>query len=459
MQNFESLRKKYPKFIYEKYSLNLEGPDLRISFDFKIEPDFEFHPEITINNIDLRRFEELKEVIENLVFNLGIIEGLSYWKATCSPLIEVRAGSLSKDQIDWWEKIILKGMGQYFFENQVDFQEKDFLKIKAGEGKIKSKNLNLNSQILVPMGGGKDSATTLELLQKLKYRLRCFSLNPTNPAEEIIKLNNIPDPVFAKRMIDPKLLELNRNGFLNGHTPFSAYIAFLTVLVAVIFDYKFIAASNERSSNEGNVEYLGEMINHQWSKSIEFENEFRKYSKKYLVKDVEYFSFLRPLYEVQIAKIFSRYPKYFQKFISCNDAFKTNSGLKVPQNFWCNRCPKCLFAYIILYPFLETRQLQEIFRKDLFEDSNLISLLDQLAGEKDFKPFECVGTKKEVLSALYLGLGKNRQNQPLLLKHFKENILPKYKNLKKDSQKMLKSWNKENNLPKKDFKKILMNFI
>ena len=224
-----------------------------------------------------------------------------------------------------------------------------------------------------------------------------------------MKLAGCKKPVVAERKIDKLLLNLNRKGFLNGHTPFSAYLAFLTTLVASLFGQKYIALSNEKSSNEGNVKYLGRTINHQWSKSFEFEIKFRKYSEKYLTEAVEYFSFLRPLYEIQIAEIFSRYPKYFPVFLSCNEAYKTASGTKKPAKKWCGKCSKCLFVFMVLYPFLKKKEILKIFGKNLFQDKKLLPLLQQLIGERGFKPFECVGTRSECRKALKLGLKKAKK--------------------------------------------------
>ncbi|MBT9148438.1 MAG: hypothetical protein DDT32_02212 [Syntrophomonadaceae bacterium] len=215
-------------------------------------------------------------------------------------------------------------------------------------------------------------------------------------------------------------------------------------MAAVIFDYKYIALSNEKSSNEGNLKYLGQTINHQWSKSFEFEKKFREYSKKYLTKDVEYFSFLRPLYEIQIAKLFSKYPKYFNVFLSCNQAYKTASGTKKPLKTWCGKCSKCLFVFTILYPFLKEKGWLKIFRKNLFNDKKLLPLMQQLIGKRGFKPFECVGTKKESLVAFYLSWKKNKEEKtsfPALLKYFQNKILQKYPNLEKESKKILNSSN------------------
>ena len=111
---------------------------------------------------------------------------------------------------------------------------------------------------------------TLELLKRGEQDVIPFLLNPKKEQEEILKIAGLKNPIIAIRTIDPRLLQLKGKGYLNGHTPFSAYLAFLSVLCATLFDIKYIALSNERSSNEGNVRYLGKTINHQYSKSFEF---------------------------------------------------------------------------------------------------------------------------------------------------------------------------------------------
>ena len=384
MKKIDILRKKYPKFVYKKYSYQISDKNLEIFFDFQIyglQPSHHppasgpldstsiiFEPKVVIENVKESQIKRVgKRVLDNLVFNLGLIEILSYWKATCSPEIIVNAGYLNLEQIKWWKDLIINGMGQFFYENKIDFTKPNFIKIIPINiaGARNNYVAGARDRVLVPVGGGKDSVVTLEILKRAGKKISCFSLNPTEAAQEIMRIGGFADSIIVKRKIDPKLLELNRRGFLNGHTPFSAYLAFLSFLVAAVSDQKYIALSNERSSNEGNVKYLGKMINHQWSKTFEFEKKFRSYTKKYLVKNIEYFSFLRPLYEIQIAKLFSKYPKYFSAFLSCNEAYKTASGTKKPFKRWCGKCSKCLFVFAILYPFLKEKGLLKIFRKNL----------------------------------------------------------------------------------------------
>jgi len=419
-----ALRKKYPAFLYKRYSYKKKGRDLHIAFEFAAPPDIVFHPRVVIQDVPNYRGN-----IENLVFHLGLVEMLSYWKATCSPKIVVQAGKLTARQISWLQDLTMQGMGEYFFENKIDFTKKDFLTITSTPRDklnlvkfINLTKLSLRDRALVPVGGGKDAAVTLELLKQGGMSITPFVLNPKKEQLEIMKASKAGKPIVVKRTIDKKLLELNQQGYLNGHTPFSAYLAFLTVLVAAIFDYKYIALSNERSSNYGNVKYLGKTINHQYSKTYEFEQKFRKYSTKYLASGVEYFSFLRPLWELQIAQLFAQYQKYHSVFLSCNTAHKTKSGSKKPTGKWCGKCAKCLFVFLALYPFLGEKDTVKIFNKNLLKDKKLKPLLDELTGKKRFKPFECVGTAQETRAAIAL---QDKTRHPLLKAWNSKHFLPK----------------------------------
>ena len=435
------LRKKYPTFTYKGYSYEVKDGDLEMAFDFRLGQT-RFSPRVVIKNVPAKSWllsPTKQPILENLVFHLGLAEMPSYWKVTASPRIIVEAGNLNKTQINWWHDLFTKGMGEYFYKNNIDFRSKNFLTIESGgpaqrsfgEGGGVVFSKKTSNKTLVPIGGGKDAVVTYEILKRAKQAIKPFVLNPTNAQKALLRKMKEGSAITVQRTIDPKLLELNREGYLNGHTPFSSYLAFLTTLCAALFDYKYIALSNERSSNEGNVQYLGHEINHQYSKSFEFEKKFRIYSKKYLTENIEYFSFLRPLYELQIAKLFAQYPQYFGTFLSCNEAHKTHSGRVKATGKWCGACSKCLFVFLVLSPFAREKTLR-IFKKDLLQDKELKPLLDELTGKRGFKPFECVGTTKESRAALEL---QTRKDHPLLHAWNNKHFLPR--NLEKALRSML----------------------
>lgn len=441
-----ALRDNYPVFTYESFKYEVINGNLVISFIFKIAPDIEFNPTLQIEEIADKLDKINKSVLENFIFHLGLVEMLSYWKATCSPRIEIKAGSLNEKQINWWENLLKNGLGEFFYQNKIDFTKKDFVKIENKSEEIYPKdNLKHSNRYLVLNSGGRDSAVTLEIFKELKKEIAVLMLNPTQAALDVYEISGFNSKILIKREIDKNLLDLNQKGYLNGHTPFSAYLAFLSLMCAYIYDYSFTVSSNERSSNEENVEFLGRKINHQYTKSFEFEKLFRDYSKETLSVNITYFSTLRPLYELQISKVFSVQPKYFGVFKSCNVGQKTNT--------WCGNCPKCLSIYISLYPFLTDEEMLKIFKADLYENENLKDLLLHITGKLSPKPFECVGTYNEVLEGLKLSIEKfGGQQLPPLLLYAKNNIL------KNDQKFNLQDWENENFLDE-EFSSLLQGKI
>lgn len=422
LNKLDSFRERYPLFVYENFSWEKQAKNLVAQFNYKIHPDIVFNPSVEIIDAFECDNENLDEkVINNLVFHLGLIEIPSYWKATCSPKILIKCGSLDDSQINWWKTLIISGLGEFFYKNKINFKKIGFLNIEAaGKQKFTKDESKKSDRSLVLIGGGKDSIVSIEFLKQQNQDANALILNPDAASIKVSEKADYYKPIIIKRNIDQRLLELNKKGYLNGHTPFSAYLAFLAFFCAYLFDYKYVISSNERSSDEENINFLNTPINHQYTKSLNFEQNFRKYSKEYLSGGIEYFSLLRPLYEIQISKIFGNYPQYFQIFRSCNVGRKEDK--------WCEDCPKCLSVFMSLYPYLSETNLQDIFKSNLYEKISFKKLLLQIVGLDKPKPFECILTYEEAKVALHLAIEKNLSNkkeQPALLKFAQNEILNK----------------------------------
>ena len=441
------LRKKYPEFVYQSYDWKVVGEDLVLSFKYEIRPDIEFNHEIIIKDIpkDFDTFD--KNFTNSFVFNIGLVEMCSYWKVTASPIISVKTEELDDYQQKWWCDLLIKGMGQYFYENNIDFTKDDFVKINSSGTELEKGNVQVEgNDSLVAVGGGKDSVVSLEMVKTMESNMGTFVVNPSISAKKVIEKLGVEKNIIVERKLDTNINELNNKGYLNGHIPFSATLAFIGTFSAAIFGYKNMVFSNEQSSNEENVKYLGKSINHQYSKTYDFEKKFREYNEIYL-SSVNYYSLLRPLHELQIAKLFASFEKYFEIIRSCNVGQKDNK--------WCCECSKCLSTFLLLYPFLGEKKIMEIFPKNLFDDESLKSLLFDLTQVGRVKPFECVGTKEELIVALHLSIKKSNQSTlPKLLKIGKSEIIKKEKNLDLRTDKLLKIWSEENFLPNK-LEKIL----
>ena len=467
---FAELRRRHPRFVYEQFVISRIGQGLRAQFRFRLEPGIEFTPEVIVEQIPWARVEDIpRATLEKFFFHLGLVELLSYWKAACSREIvveqpdDVPVCALGDDQITWWTDLLRKGMGEYFYVNQIDFRSPDLVRIvslpapdNSSDDVIPrsaatrdlllhfpvSRTPTPDSRALVLTSGGKDSVVTLETLRAVGQPFDGLLLNPTPAALDVAKQAGCENPIIVRRVIDPRLLDLNAAGYLNGHTPFSALLAFLGVAVAALFGHRQVIVSNERSAEEATVEYLGAQINHQYSKTYEFEAAFREYSRKYLSPDIEYFSLLRPLYELQIAQRFANSPPYFSLFRSCNRGQADNS--------WCGRCPKCLFVWTALYPFADRDELLKIFGSDLFAPEGAEEILRALLGLDASKPFECVGTKEETLAALHLCVEKYKQQGiplPPALAAIQQTVLVARPDLPGLARRILSSWSNDHHLP------------
>lgn len=442
MEKFLDFRNKYKEFIYEKYSIIESDDSYEITFYFNIPNLTSFTPKIVLEKKCFSNKDIDKDFFEYLVFNIGMVELISYVKATCSPNIIVKCGYLDNYQINWFKKLYYNGLGEFLYRNNINVTEEELFNITTTGEKINF-NLDYNGNgNLVPVGGGKDSNVTLELLRDENNT--CFIINPKGANIECANISGYKT-ITIKRILDKKIIELNKEGFLNGHTPFSAIVAFTSFLCAYLSNKKYIILSNEDSANQSTV--IGTNINHQYSKTFEFENDFNNYTKKYFNIDIKYFSLLRPLTEFQIGMLFSKIEKYHKAFKSCN------LGSKGETWEWCCNCPKCLFVYTILSPFLYKEKLINIFEKDLFEDETLLETFKELLGYKETKPWECVGTFEEVRYAVSLIIKKlENQKLPYLLEYYKNNY-PLYLDEKFETK-----YNEKNNLDE-HFEKIIKEAI
>lgn len=414
-KKYLELRERFPFFEYQSYSFKINKQNLIAEFVFNISDKYLFKPTIKIPSRKFFALEKLeKKDIEVFIFSIGMVELISYWKSACPPKVVVKPVKLDEEQVKWWKKLYFNGLGEFFYLNGISTRLNDFMEISSEGDRVNSSNLPVKEEsVIVPIGGGKDSVVTLELLKRGGVTVFPMVLNPREASISTIETAglNLDLSIVVERKLDKELLRLNEEGFLNGHTPFSALLAFVSVMTAAISGIKNIALSNESSANESTVP--GTNINHQYSKSIEFEEDFNWYLKRYLHHGINYFSFLRPVNELQIAKLFAGFPAHFDGFRSCNVGSKTDS--------WCGKCPKCLFTFIILSPFLSIEILESIFKKNLFNDKSLLPVFNELTGLSQVKPFECVGTPNEVKAALWQTIKKSDWKElPFLLRHFIE---------------------------------------
>lgn len=388
------------KFVFSSYSLALK--ERKVFFDYAIEfsnrEALEFRETIVFPyEFDLEKIP--KELLQNLLSSVHLMLGISYYKLYCPKKI-ITQRPLSRQQAEFFNTVYRKGLGEFFYRNDIDptgLIEFPF----DGELEVRSVEFKRKKRILMGIGGGKDSIVAGELLKEQGEDVTALLVETQRNSlisEKVVQEMGVPQ-MKIERFLDEKIFQ-QHEGSYNGHVPISAVFAFLGFLAAVVYDYAYVLVGNEFSSNFGNIDYKGEEINHQWSKSEEFENLFQEYSRNFLCPDVTYFSLLRPFYEIRIAKMFAAHKKYFPYFSSCNRSFRIHKEKQ--EKLWCGECPKCVFVFTLLSAFLPKEELVEIFGKNLYEKEELLSLFRDVLGFGGTKPFDCVGTFEEAQAAFFL---------------------------------------------------------
>lgn len=398
---YTELREKYQNFYYHAYTVFETEKNIRICYAFSIEGLEEFHPEWIIPKPakeTIGNYRSLREA----AFSLGLVELISYWKLTCSPHVWIQCGTLNDAQKQWWKKLYFNGLGEFFYRNQIEADLSTFMDLRTTGMKIDGdQDMREFAGNLIPVGGGKDSFVTMDLLQEEMQKNHVFVINAVASAVHSAQAAGYDGDrlILAKRTLDPAMLELNRQGYLNGHTPFSALAAFASTLTALVYCKRYVILSNEASADEATVK--DSTVNHQYSKTFAFEGDFDAYFQTYISKKVFYFSLLRPLSELQITGMFSRLKSFHNVFRSCNVGQK--------DEIWCGHCAKCLFVYIMLSAFLTDTELCKIFGTDMLNDRSMLPLFEQLSGIQDNKPFECVGTRDEVNTAICMSIRRHQK--------------------------------------------------
>jgi hypothetical protein len=335
--------------------------------------------------------------IRQALANVHRVLGISYYKSCCPAEIVVHGEPLSGPEAEFWEQLYTVGLGEFYYRNQLDPRGRVYFPCQEVARAPLIYLLPVQEKVLLLIGGGKDSAVSHEILCAAAVEVDLFSLGTAPWIKRLAAAFGAPHQVVG-RQLDAKLFALNASGAYNGHIPISACIAFVAVVLALTGGYRAIVASNERTASYGNLVWQGMEINHQWSKSLQFERAFQGLQRLLYQEPPFYFSLLRSLSELAICGLFARRMRYFNCFTSCNANFQLKDTSQTPR--WCGHCPKCVFVYLMMAPHLNESRLQSIFAGHFIYEAGNLPVLEELAGLRGHKPFECVGTPEEVRAAL-----------------------------------------------------------
>jgi hypothetical protein len=394
---------QYRSFVFKRYEFDAGRKTLRLYYGYDDSLEF-----CESYRFDFEFADYNETVLDRALQLLFFMAGVSYYKLYLAPEIAVEAGQIDELTAAFLGKTYQRGLGEFFYVNRLDPRTPVIFPANSPELQaVEAKN---QPGQLIGLGGGKDSLVTIELLRG-QPRVATWSLNHRSQLEPLVERVGLPH-FWVDREWDPQIGELNQQGALNGHIPISAIFACVGNVVGILGGYRDLVVSNESSASEPTLRYQDVDINHQYSKSLEYEQDFQACLQSLFGDSLRYYSFLRPFSELRIAELFAGlgFDKYQGVFSSCNRAYTHGRH----EMFWCGECPKCAFVFLVLTPFVERRPLEELWGgKNLLLDPKLEVTYRQLLGIEGDKPLDCVGEIKEARAAMRLA----RKTYPVLEKY------------------------------------------
>ena len=356
---------------------------------------------------------------------LHLIAGVSYYKAAVPAEIRIEGDPIDASTAALLETIYVNGLGEFAYRNGLSLHGR--IRFPHGTAYVAdAPTLGLPRHALVAIGGGKDSLVSIEALRAAGVEQTAAWIGGSQLIRACAERTGLPT-LNIGRALAPELFEFNRQGAWNGHIPVTAVNSAILAFAAIVLGVDQVVFSNERSASYGSLilapdgSITGE-VNHQWSKGWAFEQAFGDHLQRRVAADLKYYSLLRPLSELAVARQFAKTDRYDAWFSSCNRNFHILG--ERPVNRWCGVCPKCHFVFLALAPFMPKPRLTAIFGRNLLDDASQVGGFDALLEYRDHKPFECVGEGRESRAAMATLATRPEWREDAIVERFAREIRP-----------------------------------
>ncbi len=378
--------------------------------------------------------EAERKRVDGLLALLHWVAGVSYYKTALPEAVELESGAPPPAVAALLEALYSEGLAELAYTNGLHGLPRPTFAGGASPASI-AQPPPTPQRILVPVGGGKDSAVAVEIVRRTARELALFSLGDAPPIARTAAASGLPR-LLATRTLDPRLRALNEGGAINGHVPITAIVSCVALLVAALNGFDAVAMANERSASAGNVSWDGVEVNHQFSKGLRAERLLSAALAEVFPASavdgqppstaprLSLFSVLRPASELAVARAFARLERYHGAFTSCNALFRSDPERRASS--WCCECPKCRFVFLALAPFSDPAHLREIFGRDLLDEDAQFEGFALLTATGGHKPFECVGEEQESIAAIRLLAADERWSAHRVVQRLAAEVLPRF---------------------------------
>lgn len=409
-------------FVFDAVAFDLASGELRLGYALRNAEGntaHAFEECIRFPGAPFALSEEQQHALEQVFRWLHWAAGVSYFKAAVPPKMTFAHAAPSRLEAGVLNEVYRLGLGEFLHENQLSLADHDLF--GAADAWTDAPVASVTpKKALTAIGGGKDSLVSIEALRAAGVAQTLIYVGKSPLIEACCEHTGLPWQRI-ERKLSPQLFALNRQGAYNGHIPVTLINSLILIAHALLTGHDAVVFSNERSASYGSlIEGSGE-VNHQWSKGFDCERMIAALLHHAKVP-VTYFSLLRPWAELAVASQFAKLDHYDQVFSSCNRNFHI-LGDK-PEQRWCQQCPKCLFVFLALAPFVAKPRLVAIFGKNLLDEPKLIDGFEALLEFGASKPFECVGEGQESRAAMWALSQRADWAEDAVVLHFKKHILP-----------------------------------
>ena len=405
-------------FRFVRCSFDAETGVARLVYAFDEGP--ELTETVTIPGAPFALDATRAQAVEQAVRLLHLITGVSYYKAAVPNEIRIEGYAIDAATAVLMEQVYVHGLGEFAYRNGLSLHGRVRFPV-AAQAPAPAAAAGLREHALAAIGGGKDSLVSIEALRGAGVDQTVTWIGGSQLIAACAARTGLPT-LNIGRALAPELFEYNRQGAWNGHIPVTAINSAIMVLAALLHGVDQVVFSNERSASYGSmIPGTGE-VNHQWSKGWAFESAFGAYVQSHVAADLQYYSLLRPLSELAVARQFARTDHYDAHFSSCNRNFHLLG--ERPTNRWCGVCPKCHFVFLALAPFMPKPRLVGIFGRNLLDDANQTGGFDALLEYQDHKPFECVGEGQESRAAMAALGDRPEWREDVIVARFNREIRP-----------------------------------
>lgn len=417
---------KIQSFRFKRCGFDAQTGIARLIYAFDDGP--EMVETVTIPGAPFALDADRAQAVERALRLLHLITGVSYYKAAVPGQIHIDGYAIDADTAVLLEQIYVHGLGEFAYRNGLNLHGRIRFPVGGasaltgqGAGAEAPPTAGLRQHALVAIGGGKDSLVSIEALRAAGVEQTVSWVGGSQLIAACAARTDLPT-LNISRALAPELFDYNRQGAWNGHIPVTAVNSAILVLAALLQGVNQVVFSNERSASYGSmIPGTGE-VNHQWSKGWAFEQAFGEHVQKHVAADLHYYSLLRPLSELAVARQFARTDRYDAHFSSCNRNFHIMG--ERPVNRWCGVCPKCHFVFLALAPFMPKPRLVGIFGRNLLDDTAQTAGFDALLEYQNHKPFECVGEGQESRAAMATLGERPEWREDALVARFNHEIRP-----------------------------------